>query len=134
MPDTPERQRDETRKSIVTLLIELTNDIRQWVTAELSLARIELDDLKKRLITVAICAGLAVALCLTALIVLVNAGVDALAIYLGSEALAGLIVGVVLLAIAGICIFVMKKNLAWKADSLLFGWLTGSGRNRRTDG
>lgn len=134
MPDTPEQQRDDTRKTIVTLLIELSNDIREWVTAELSLARIELDDLRGRLVTVAICAGLAVVLCLAALIVLVNAGVAALATYLGNEALAGLIVGVVLLALAGVCVFVMKKNLAWRAESLLFGWLAGSGRNRRNNG
>ena len=45
MPDTPDRQREVTRKPIVTLLVELANVIRQWAEAELLLARAELDDL-----------------------------------------------------------------------------------------
>lgn len=131
MPEAPGRQRDVTRKSIVTLLMELANDIRQWAEAELSLARAELDDLRRRLILVAIFAGLAVVLCITALIVLVQAGVAALAVYLGSAAVAGLVVGVALLVLAGICIVVMRRNLAWNADSVLFRWLA---QGRRGDG
>lgn len=134
MPDTPDRQREVTRKPIVTLLVELANDIRQWAEAELLLARAELDDLRRRLVMVAILAGAVAVLCITALIVLVQAGVSALAVYLGSEAIAGLVVGVALLVLAGICIAVMRRNLNWKADSLLFSWLAGAKPNRRGDG
>lgn len=134
MPEAPDRQRDVTRKPIVTLLLELTNDIRQWAEAELSLARAELDDLRHRLMMVAIFAGLAVAMCITALIVLVQAGVAALAVYLGSEALAGLVVGATLLVLAGVCIVIMRRNLSWKADSVLLSWLAGRDRNGRGDG
>lgn len=130
MPDAPDTPRDVSRKSIVTLVLELLNDIRQWAEAELTLARTELDDLRQRLILVAILAVVAVVILLTAVIVLAQTGVAALAIYLGSEVYAGLAMGVVLIALAGICLLAMRRQLSWKADSVLFRWLA---QGRRGD-
>lgn len=126
MPDAPDTQREQSRKSVVTLFLELAHHIREWAMAELTLARVELNVLRRRLVMVAILAVVAVVVLLTSLIILAQTGVSALALYFGSEIGAGLTVGVMLLLLAGICLVVMRRLLTWQADSVLFSWLAAN--------
>ena len=119
---TPVRLRPQP--PIATLLGGLAGDTREWAEAELALTRAEFADLRRRGVS-ALYYGLGVAFALLcAVFVLAQAGVAALAPYLGGVAGAGLAIGVVLLAIAGVCAMAMRRLLSWRAESLAFRWLT----------
>ena len=109
---------------IATLLHELAGGSRDWAEAELALTRAEFADLRQRSVS-ALYYGLGVAFALLcAVFVLAQAGVAALAPYLGGVAGAGLAIGVALLVIAGVCALAMRRLLSWRAESLAFRWLT----------
>lgn len=132
MPDAPDTHRDAAHQTILTLLTNLVGNVRQWAEAEAILARTELGMLRQRLVTIAILGVVAAVVLFVALIILAQTGVAALALYLDSPVEAGAIVGVVLLVICGICAYLIKRQLSWPTDSLLFSWMSSSARRGRS--
>ena len=112
------------RAEIGQLLQRAAADGVSWAEAELSLARAELGDLRRRCVIAAIFALLAIATVLCGLTTLAQAGVAAAALYLGSEIGGGLAVGVLLLVLAALCAMAVGRMFSWNPESLLFRWMT----------
>ena len=112
------------RAEIGQLLQRAAADGVRWAEAELSLARAELGDLRRRCVIAAIFAVLAIATLLCALIILAQAGVAAAALYLGSEIGGGLAVAALLLVLTAVCSMIMSRMFNWSPESLLFRWMT----------
>ncbi len=116
------------RIEISRLIEKLMADGRRWASAESEVAKLELVDLKNRVIRAAAWAMLALSSGLCALIALSQAGIALLTPVLGSTGLAALVVTGLLLAIAAIAIMAMRKTLSWQTESIFFRWFTrGSG-------
>ena len=110
------------------LFKELADDGKRWIDAELALAKAEAG---LRVKTYATGLGVAFAGFLTlvaAIVVLAQAGVAALTPYVSGPAIAGLLVGVILLIIVG-ALALLAKNLLvnrTKPIGLVFRWLAGN--------
>jgi hypothetical protein len=109
------------------LFKELAGDGKRWLDAELALAKAEAG-LRVR----GYAAGLVVAfggltVMLAATVVLAQACVAALTPYVGGPGIAGLVVGIALLAIVVVLALVAKTLLVNKTRpvGLVFRWLTG---------
>lgn len=114
---------DPARPELGLLLQRATVDGKRWMAAELTLARAELGDLRRRCVTAAIFALVALAALLCALLILAEAGVAAAALYLGSEIGGGIAIGALFLVVAFGCLVVMALMFKWKPESLFFSWM-----------
>lgn len=132
MPRHPDQTRLASRPEIGALLRQLVGDSVRWANAELNLARAELHVLRRLCIAVAIFAAVGFAALLTALIILAQTGVIALARYLGSDIAAGLAVAASLLVFAALCALATRRMLSWEAESLIFRWLAPPRDQKRT--
>jgi putative superfamily III holin-X len=126
MPRTAKHARLPPRPEISSLLQQLAGDGVRWANAELALARAELLVLRRRSIAAAIFAAVAIAALLAALIILSQAGVAAMARYLGSDIAAGLAVAASLLALAALCALAARRMFSWKGESAIFRWFAPS--------
>lgn len=116
------------RIEISQLAEKLLADGRRWASAETQVARLELADLKNRVIRAAAWAMLALVSSLCAMIALSQAGIALLATLLGSTGVASLAVSGLLLLVAGIAVIAIRKTLSWQTESIFFRWFTrGSG-------
>jgi hypothetical protein len=123
MPRNTKQVDAPSRADIGELLHRATAQGRLWVEAEMTLARTELADLRRRCIAAAIFAVMAIATMLCALIILAEAGVAAAAQYLGSEIGGGVAIGALFLAVACGCAMVTGRMFDWRPESLLFRWM-----------
>jgi Putative Actinobacterial Holin-X, holin superfamily III len=123
MPRNAKQVDASPRADIGELLHRATTQGKQWVEAEMTLARTELVDLRRRFITAVIFAVTAIAAMLCALIILAEAGVAAAAQYLGSEIGGGVAIGALFLIVAYGCVMVIGRMFDWRPESLLFRWL-----------
>jgi uncharacterized membrane protein len=117
-----------TGSALPNLVRELAVDGLRWADAEIALAKAEAGVLLRSYIT-----GLAVALAgfatfIAAVVILAQSGVIALTPYLSSESLAGLVIGLVLLAVVIVLAILARHLLTQKppATGLIFQWLTGT--------
>ena len=115
------------------LVKELASDGALWADAELALARAEAGVLLRRYV-----AGLAVGLVafaamIAAMVILAQAGVEALLPYVNGQASANLIVGGVLLGLVLLLAFATNYLLTRKIRpvSLIFRWLAGADAQKR---
>lgn len=110
------------------LVKELADDARLWLDAELALAKAEAGLRLRGYVAGVIVAILGVSLFIAATVVLSQAIVNALMPYVSSQAIAGLSVGVILLAVVLVLGFTARHLLLRKAPSsgLIFRWLMGS--------
>ena len=109
--DPPKGSR-RSKLPLETLLKRLFNDGTRWWKAEVALAKAEAGQRVRKL---AIGTGLAVVglfILIPAVVILAWAGVEALPTYVGGAGMAGLIIGVTLLLIAGI--FVIFANYLFR--------------------
>ncbi len=118
----PNQTRLASRPDIGSLLRQLAGDGVRWADAELKLARSELLVLHRLCIAAAILAASGFAVLLTALIILAQVGVGALASYLGNDMWAGLAVAASLLVLAAICGLAIRRIFNWQAESFIFRW------------
>ncbi len=123
MPRNTKQVDAPSRADIGELLHRATAQGRLWVEAEMTLARTELADLRRRCIAAAIFAVMAIATMLCALIILAEAGVAAVAQYLGSEIGGGVAIGTLFLVVACGCAMVTGRMFDWRPESLLFRWM-----------
>lgn len=112
------------------LVRELADDARLWLDAELALAKAEAGLRLRGYAAGLIVAFLGVSLFIAAMVVLTQAFVSALVPYVGSQAVAGLVIGGILLAVVVVLGFVARHLLLRKTPSsgLIFGWLAGNMR------
>jgi hypothetical protein len=110
------------------LFKELADDGKRWLDAELALAKAEAG-LRLR----GYAAGLAAAfasfsILIAATVVLAQSGVVALMPYVNGPAIAGLVVGIILLAIVAVLALVAKNLLVNKTKPIgfFFRWLAGN--------
>lgn len=110
------------RPEIRALLERLSADGRDWAEAELTLAKLELGELKRQAIRAIAFAllGLAAAFCM--LVAFSQAGIALLAPYVDGTGVAALIVGLVLLLFVAISFLVMRRSFTWRTESMLFRW------------
>ncbi len=112
------------------LVKELADDARLWLDAELALAKAEAGVRLRGYAAGLILAFLGVSLFIAAMVVLAQACVSALVPYVSSQAVAGLVIGGILLAVVVVLGFVARHLLLRKTPSsgLIFGWLAGNMR------
>ncbi len=112
------------------LVKELADDARLWLDAELALAKAEAGLHLRGYAAGLIVAFLAVSLFIAAMVVLAQVCVSALAPYVSSQAVAGLVVGLILLAVVVVLGFVARHLFLRKNPSsgLFFRWLAGNAR------
>lgn len=112
------------------LVKELADDARLWLDAELALAKAEAGLRLRAYAAGVIVAFLGVSLFIVAMVVLAQVCVSALAPYVSSQAVAGLVVGLILLAVVVVLGFVARHLLLRKNPSsgLFFRWLAGNAR------
>ncbi len=132
MPRRPDQTRLVSRPEIGSLVRQLAGDSVRWANAELNLARAELLVLRRLCIAAAIFAAVGFAALLTALIILAQTSVTALARYLGSDIASGLAVAASFLVFAALCALATRRMLSWEAESLIFRWLAPSRDQKRT--
>jgi len=110
------------------LVKELADDVRHWLDAEFALAKAEAGLRLRSYAAGLIIALVGVLLFIVAMMVLAQAGVSALAPYVSSEAVAGLIVGTGLLAVVLVFALIARYLLLRKTPSsgLIFRWLSGN--------
>ncbi len=121
-----------SRPAVRPLLRRLASDSKRWVDAELDLARLEAHVLLKRCIAAVVFAVSGFAALLTALVILAQTGVAAVAPNLGSDIWAGLVVGAGILLLAALCALGLRRMFRWEAESLLFSWLAPPTDQKRT--
>ena len=131
MPRHPDQTRLASRPEIGALLRQLVGDSVRWANAELNLARAELHVLRRLCIAVAILAAVGFAALLTALIILAQTGVTALAGYLGSDIASGLAVAASLLGLAAFCALAARRMLNWEAESVILRWFAPPADQKR---
>ena len=109
------------------LFKELADDVRHWLDAEFALAKAEAGIRLRSYATGLIMALVGVSLFIVAMVVLAQAGVSALVPYVGSQAVAGTIVGVGLLVVVLVLALIARHLLLRKTPSsgLIFRWLSG---------
>jgi hypothetical protein len=112
------------------LVKELADDARLWLDAELALAKAEAGLRLRGYAAGLILAFLGVSLFIVAMVVLAQVCVSALAPYVSSQAVAGLVVGLILLAVVVVLGFVARHLFLRKNPSsgLFFRWLAGDAR------
>lgn len=132
MPRHPNHTRLASRPEIGSLLRQLAGDSVRWANAELNLARSEVFVLRRLCIAAAIFAALGFAALLTALIILAQVSVGALAGYLGNDIWAGLVVVATFLVLAAICGLAMRRMFNWEAESFIFRWFAPSADQKRS--
>jgi hypothetical protein len=115
-------------KSVFPELVkELADDARLWLDAELALAKAEAG-LRLRGYAAGVIVGvLSVSLFIAASVVLAQASVNALMPYVSSQTVAGLAVGVILLAVVTVLGLTARHLLLRKTPSsgMIFRWLSG---------
>lgn len=119
------RHADETREDrpeISRLLERLTAESRGWAEAELVLARLELQELKRQAISAAVYAVLGFAAVFAALAALTQAAIALLAPYVDGPGVAALIVAVVLVLLVVACALALRNALSWRTESIFFRW------------
>lgn len=109
------------------LVKELADDARLWLDAELALAKAEAGLRLRGYVAGVIVAILGVSLFIAATVVLAQAIVSVLMPYVSSQAVAGLSVGVILLAVVMVLGLTARHLLLRKTPSsgLIFRWLSG---------
>lgn len=117
-----------TRPEIIKLIDRLQSDGRRWAMAESELAKIEMDELKNKAIRVVSFAIVSIAAIFCALAAFTQAGIAFLTPYVDSFGLAALIIGGILVMLVVASILVIRSTLTWRAESIVFRWLT-----RRSD-
>jgi hypothetical protein len=112
------------------LVKELADDARLWLDAELALAKAEAGLRLRGYAAGLIVAFLGVSLFIAAMVVLAQVSVSALAPYVSSQAVAGLVVGLILFAVVVVLGFIARHLLLRKNPSsgLFFRWLAGNAR------
>jgi hypothetical protein len=110
------------------LFKELADDVRLWLDAELALAKAEAGLRLRGYATGLIMALLGASLFIVAMVVLAQACVSTLVPYVSSQAVAGVIVGVGLLAVVVVFGLIARHLLLRKTSSsgLIFRWLSGN--------
>jgi uncharacterized membrane protein YqjE len=131
MPRPAKQTRIAPRPAIGPLVRQLAGDSVRWMEAELTLARAELQVLRRRSIGAVVFAAIGLAAMLTALITLAQAAVAAATDYLGSAAWAGIAVAAGFLIIAAICVWGIRRMFSWETDSVFFRWFSSSNGRRR---
>ncbi|WP_421696062.1 phage holin family protein [Aestuariivirga sp.] len=116
---------DSGRPGISELFERLGADGRDWAEAELALARAELGELKSQAMRAAVFASIAFAATFCAMVALTQAGIAVLTPLLGSEALAALIVGIVLVLLVIASAFSLMRCFSWRTESIFFRWFGG---------
>ncbi len=111
------------RPAIRPLLRRLASDGARLAEAEADLARLEARSLLRRILVAVILGVAAFVALLTALVVLAQTGVAALAPNLGSEVIAGLAVGAGILLLAALCVLGLRMAFRWEPESLVLSWL-----------
>lgn len=120
---------DETdrahRPDIGGLLGKLVHDGKRWAEAEVAMARIEIDEFKRKAVRAILflAVGFAAFFCL--LVALMQACIAFLAAYIGNAALAALIVAAALVVFVAMSFAGLRSALSWNAESMLLGWLAG---------
>lgn len=132
MPRHSDQTRLAPRPEIGALLRQLAGDSVRWANAELNLARSELLALRRLCIAAAIFAAGGFAALLTALIILAQVGVGALAGYLGNDIWAGLVVAASFLVLAAICGLAMRRMFKWEVESFIFRWFAPPADQKRS--
>lgn len=107
-----------SRPGIVNLIRRLKHETRAWVEAEVTLASIELGELRSRVLRLVISATIGFAAVFSALVVLTQAGVAVLAPLVGSVPLAALIVAAALVVLIAVCVWRIRSALSWQAESM----------------
>jgi uncharacterized membrane protein YqjE len=110
------------RPEISDVFERLAADGKRWAAAELRLARLEADEMKVRSLRVAVAAGTSFAAAFCLLSALTQAGIFFLAPVVGNTGLAALVTAAVLAIVIAICVLVLRRAMAWEAESLLFRW------------
>lgn len=121
-------QDSASNQAFPELIRDLAVDGLRWADAEIVLAKAEAGVLLRGYITGLAVAFLGIAVFTTAIVIVAQSGVIALTPYLSSESLAGLVIGLVLLAIVIVLAILARHLLAQKppATGLIFQWLTGT--------
>jgi len=109
------------------LVKELADDVRLWLDAEFALAKAEAGLRLRSYAAGLVMALLGVSLFIVAVVVLAQACVSALMPFVSSQAIAGIIVGIGLLAVAVVLALIARHLLLRKTPSsgLIFRWLSG---------
>jgi hypothetical protein len=126
---TSARLQDSASKpAFPDLVKELAVDGLRWADAEIVLAKAEAGAVLRSYVTGLAVALIGLAAFTAALVILAQAGVTALTPYLASESLAGMAVGLVLLAVVIALAILARHFLMQKAPAsgLIFQWLTGT--------
>lgn len=121
-------QDSASNQAFPELIRDLAVDGLRWADAEIVLAKAEAGVLLRGYITGLAVAFLGIAVFTAAIVIVAQSGVIALTPYLSSESLAGLVIGLVLLAIVIVLAILARHLLAQKtpATGLIFQWLTGT--------
>ena len=115
------------------LVKELADDARLWLDAELALAKAEAGLRLRGYAAGLIVAFLGVSVFIVTMVILAQACVSALVPYVSSQAVAGLVVGAILLAVVLVLGFIAQHLLLRKTppSGLIFRWLAGDARESR---
>ena len=121
-------QDSASNQAFPELVRDLAVDGLRWADAEIVLAKAEASVLLRSYITGLAVALFGIATFTAALVILAQSGVIALTPYLSSESLAGLVIGLVLLAVVIVLAVLARHFVTQKAPAagLIFQWLTGT--------
>ncbi|MGB8314382.1 MAG: phage holin family protein [Aestuariivirga sp.] len=125
-------QEPASRLAFPEFLTELGSSGVRWAEAEVALARAEAGVMFRSYLTGLLVALLGIATFIVALVILAQTCVAALAPYMGSQILAGLTIGLILLVIFGALLMLARYFLTRKTPptGLIFHWLSGTARGK----
>ncbi len=119
------------RPDLSDLIERLSRDGKRWADAEMTMARIELSDLKSQ-VAKALCfavLGFAAAFC--ALVALSQAGIAVLTPVVNDVGIAAVLVAGVMILLAVLSFLGMRRALSWETESIFFRWFTRTARDAR---
>lgn len=108
----------------VLLLERLAAEGLAWVSAESTLARLELAELKLRARKAAGFAAVALASFICVLVALAQAAIALLSAHVAGDGTAALLVAVIFALVAALSATLAWRALAWRADSVLLRWFS----------
>ena len=111
------------RADIGSLLQRLAQEGRDWAEAEAALARIEIAELKKRVVKTAVLAGLAGGAVLCMMLALTQALITSLSGMITSVGGAALVVAGLFAVIAAVFLVAARRAVVWRTESIFFRWL-----------
>lgn len=116
-------ERDGASAPGLAVLIErFAKEGRGWAEAEVTLARVELSELRAQLLRALLLAVTAAAALLCAMIAFSQAGIAYVATLVDSTAAAALIIACVFALVAVAVVILLRRTVTWRAESIFFRW------------